>query len=175
MSLAASRGFKIKAASYTIRPFPVSLLYSLPKKKLCTVQKIFGTIVTVAITGAVMILAASQSPVSSHGVMTSSAPAAGAQFLSDHNISSIYLVIYLSISPHSVLIARESVQWSVSVCRWSHDGDTPSPASSCLMADGCVTKHGEIPQTVAAASCWCDALIVKLSPQQFQSSTETSS
>ena len=66
-------------------------------------SKIFGTIVTVAITGAgrcddpVMILAASQSPVSSHGVMTSSAPAAGAQFLSilaaDHNISSIYLVI----------------------------------------------------------------------------------
>ena len=32
LSLAASRGFKIKAASYTIRPFPVSLLYSLPKK-----------------------------------------------------------------------------------------------------------------------------------------------
>ena len=133
-----------------------TIVYSLPKKKLCTVQKIFGTIVTVAITGAgrcddpVMILAASQSPVSSHGVMTSSAPAAGAQFLSilaaDHNISTIYLSSYLSISPHSVLIARESVQWSVSVCRWSRDRDTPSPASSCLMADGCVTKHGEIPQ-----------------------------
>ena len=78
--------------------FPSLYCISYPKN-IMRRSKIFGTIVTVAITGAgrcddpVMILAASQSPVSSHGVMTSTAPAAGAQFLSDHNISSIYLVI----------------------------------------------------------------------------------
>ena len=153
-------------------------MYSVPKKYYPPL-KIFGTIVTGAITGAgrcddpVMILAASQSPVSSHGVMTSTAPAAGAQFLSDHNISSIYLVIiHLATLSFNCSWKCPVIGVCVSVFTWWRHSITRQ-----FVSDGWWLCHKTRwnPTTLAAASCWCDALIVKLSPQQFQSSTETSS
>ena len=179
MSLAASGGFKIKAASYTIRPFPVSLLYSLPKKIMHRSKNIWHNRYCCdhRSRGGAMILWWSwprlslQSPVTE--LWPAQPPAAGAQFLSDHNISSIYLVIiHLATLSFNCSWKCPVIGVCVSVVTWWRHSITRQ-----FVSDGWWLCHKTRwnPTTLAAASCWCDALIVKLSPQQFQSSTETSS
>ena len=89
------------------------------------------------------------------------------------HIYSIYLVIiHLATLSFNCSWKCPVIGVCVSVVTWWRHSITRQ-----FVSDGWWLCHKTRwnPTTLAAASCWCDALIVKLSPQQFQSSTETSS